>query len=50
MIATWAFDLLLTAAICGAIAFTYRLGFEAGWSDGIATARRNQARKEAERI
>lgn len=50
MIANWAYDLLIAAAITGAIAYCYRIGYAAGWTHGHSTARRNHERKAAERV
>ena len=50
MIANWVYDLLIAAAVTGAIAYCYRIGYQAGWTDGHATARRNHERKAAERV
>ena len=50
MIANWLYDLLIAGAVTMAVAYAYRIGYTAGWTDGHSTARRNHERKAAERV
>lgn len=50
MIANWLYDLLIAGAVTMAVAYAYRIGYAAGWTDGHSTARRNHERKAAERV